>query len=440
MTSPRYPLIRTLVASVATGLLVVSGVCVNPAVADDAPPSGFPSWSDVQNAKGNAAAVKTESAKINSLLDGLEGEAGVLGRAAVTAGASYALTKSDLDAVSAQVNILSAQAKRAAVEGAKYQQDAVAAAVQSYKSGGTGLGIFASLSALNSQDSLQALDMLTLVGDQAVAKQTKAQEAQAVATALGKSLQRAQAERSKLSAAAKTTLGTAVAAQNAVTEQLNAKKEQSTTLVAQLASLNNTTTAVEQDYRQGQEALAAYNFAQAAKQKAAEEQAARNKAAADQAAAEEAARVKAEQEQAAPKPAPNVTAPSPITPAEPAPSDNSAPPEVVDPDIPGGAVNDPAGAQAYASASLGSYGWGSGEFQCLLQLWNRESNWLTTATNPSSGAYGIAQALGADRYSSSGSDWLTNYRTQVNWGLGYIQERYGSPCGAWAHSESVGWY
>ncbi|WP_449372387.1 aggregation-promoting factor C-terminal-like domain-containing protein [Arthrobacter psychrolactophilus] len=74
-------------------------------------------------------------------------------------------------------------------------------------------------------------------------------------------------------------------------------------------------------------------------------------------------------------------------------------------------------------------------------LWERESNWRTNATNPSSGAYGIAQSLPASRYGETGAnDWLTNYRTQVDWGLGYIKERYGSPCGAWAHSEAIGWY
>ena len=37
-------------------------------------------------------------------------------------------------------------------------------------------------------------------------------------------------------------------------------------------------------------------------------------------------------------------------------------------------------------------------------------------------------------------DWATNPSTQITWGLGYISGRYGTPCSAWAHSESVGWY
>lgn len=106
----------------------------------------------------------------------------------------------------------------------------------------------------------------------------------------------------------------------------------------------------------------------------------------------------------------------------------------------GGAVNDPAGAKSYASGRLGAYGWGQDQFLCLARLWTKESNWLTTATNPYSGAYGIAQALPPGKYSSAGSDWLTSYRTQIDWGQGYIRGRYGSPCGAWNHSVANNWY
>jgi hypothetical protein len=93
-----------------------------------------------------------------------------------------------------------------------------------------------------------------------------------------------------------------------------------------------------------------------------------------------------------------------------------------------------------ARAMLGRFGWGASEFSCLDQLWNRESKWSIHATNPSSGAYGIPQALPGSKMSSAGSDWRTSAFTQIRWGLGYIQDRYGSPCAAWSHSEGHGWY
>ncbi|MCG8152837.1 lytic transglycosylase domain-containing protein [Pimelobacter simplex] len=93
-----------------------------------------------------------------------------------------------------------------------------------------------------------------------------------------------------------------------------------------------------------------------------------------------------------------------------------------------------------ARALLGEFGFSSDQFGCLDSLWTRESNWRVNADNPSSSAYGIPQALPGSKMSSEGSDWATNPATQIRWGLGYIKNRYGSPCSAWGHSESVGWY
>jgi murein DD-endopeptidase MepM/ murein hydrolase activator NlpD len=80
------------------------------------------------------------------------------------------------------------------------------------------------------------------------------------------------------------------------------------------------------------------------------------------------------------------------------------------------------------------------QFPCLDKLWKKESGWNHKAANPSSGAYGIPQALPGGKMSSAGSDWRTNPATQIKWGLGYIKGRYGTPCKAWSHSQNVGWY
>lgn len=101
----------------------------------------------------------------------------------------------------------------------------------------------------------------------------------------------------------------------------------------------------------------------------------------------------------------------------------------------------PAGtAQEIASGMLSAYGWGQDQFSCLVTLWNRESNWNHLAENSSSGAYGIPQALPGSKMASAGADWQTNPATQIRWGLGYIEGRYGSPCAALGHSNSRGWY
>ena len=96
--------------------------------------------------------------------------------------------------------------------------------------------------------------------------------------------------------------------------------------------------------------------------------------------------------------------------------------------------------QALARVMVADRGWGSGQFACLQSLWNRESGWNYRASNPSSGAYGIPQALPGGKMAAAGADWRTNPVTQMKWGLDYIADRYGTPCGAWGHSESSGWY
>jgi hypothetical protein len=95
--------------------------------------------------------------------------------------------------------------------------------------------------------------------------------------------------------------------------------------------------------------------------------------------------------------------------------------------------------QHIAMSLLGSYGWSSSQFSCLDDLWNAESGWNPTAEN-ASGAYGIPQALPGSRMASAGPDWQSDATTQIKWGLGYIKGTYGSPCAAWGHEESDGWY
>lgn len=125
-------------------------------------------------------------------------------------------------------------------------------------------------------------------------------------------------------------------------------------------------------------------------------------------------------------PAPVATKPAAATPA-------AAP-------APAAATPNPGGAQGIAHDMVLARGWGEGEFSCLVSLWNRESGWRVNASNASSGAYGIPQALPGSKMATAGSDWQTNPATQITWGLGYIEARYGTPCGAWGHSQSVGWY
>lgn len=97
-------------------------------------------------------------------------------------------------------------------------------------------------------------------------------------------------------------------------------------------------------------------------------------------------------------------------------------------------------AQAYAAGAAAQRGWTGNDWDCLVKLWNRESRWLWYAENASSGAYGIPQSLPADKMAAFGANYRDDAAVQIDWGLWYIAQAYGSPSKAWQNSEQIGWY
>lgn len=96
--------------------------------------------------------------------------------------------------------------------------------------------------------------------------------------------------------------------------------------------------------------------------------------------------------------------------------------------------------QQIARNMLRSYGWTPRQFKYLNWLWTAESNWSVSAVNPSTGAYGIAQAVPGAKMAGAGPDWQADAATQIRWGLTYIAAFYGSPRAAWEHEAADGWY
>ena len=94
----------------------------------------------------------------------------------------------------------------------------------------------------------------------------------------------------------------------------------------------------------------------------------------------------------------------------------------------------------YAHSLVLSYGWDENDWNAFIQIINHESGWRVTAENPKSHAYGLCQSLPASKMKSAGSDYRTNYKTQLKWCMGYIKGRYGSPTSAWAFWQKHHWY
>lgn len=169
----------------------------------------------------------------------------------------------------------------------------------------------------------------------------------------------------------------------------------------------------------------------AAKKAVAKKAAAKKKAAADKAAADKAREAAEAREAAAKKRAKAAKEKSSSSSSSRSGSSSS-----------GGSVSAPSGSPKAVARSMmkSGYGWGDSEYSCYNKIITQESGWNYKAKNPSSGAYGIPQALPGSKMASAGSDWRTNPATQIKWSLGYIKDRYGSPCKAWSFKQGTGWY
>ncbi|PJM75445.1 G5 domain-containing protein [Bifidobacterium simiarum] len=96
--------------------------------------------------------------------------------------------------------------------------------------------------------------------------------------------------------------------------------------------------------------------------------------------------------------------------------------------------------QQWAHDYLISSGYSEGDFTGLVYIINHESGWDPHSTNPSSGAYGLPQALPGSKMASAGADWQNNYQTQLKWFISYCNERYGGIQGAYSFWLSHSWY
>ena len=95
--------------------------------------------------------------------------------------------------------------------------------------------------------------------------------------------------------------------------------------------------------------------------------------------------------------------------------------------------------KSYAKALLSKHGW-AGQWDSFNALEMSEAGWNVHATNPTSGAYGLAQALPKSKYSSAGKDWQSSGETQLRWMMDYIGQRYKSPNAAWSFHQKNNWY
>lgn len=414
----------------------------------------YPSWDQVRAAKGNVSDKTAQIRSIEALLADLQDTAAQLGDAAVDARAAYSAVQGPLREAGHRLELLSARKERAAAKAAGLRDRAGALAAESYKTGGTNSNLLLMMGPRRAAANLQRLNVLAFVTDKTSDLYATSAAAEQVAVALDDEAAAAQRQYQRLADQARERLAGAETAQSAARKSISSERAHSRTLFAQLASLKDTSARAEAAHNEGVRAAEAYADQQAAAKAAAElavrqaageaarrsavETDARRRGDGSQGAAGQAATAQASTDRTGSGPAlPPSLGSGPVHGAAPAAAEHSQPvrSKPAAAADPAWVVDSPAAAQAYAGTLVTG-----AEFQCLLKLWTRESGWRAGAANRGSGAYGIPQSLPGRKMASAGADWRTNYRTQVRWGLGYIDDRYGTPCGAWAHSESNGWY
>lgn len=385
-------------AAVVVGALVAPVVTAAPATATE-----YPSWQDVQHAKGNEQTKNAEISRVQAALQTAQAAAAAKSQAALDASAKADDAEADLTAATQAATSLQAQADQATKTADRAQQRAGQLAANLYRDGSSNQMTTRIATAKDPRQLLYQLGALDQLSSTWAGVMDDASVAAKTASSLHAQATRAEHERADLADAAETKATAAKDAEAAANAAVDDTQEHSDELYAQLASLKDTTAQTEERYALGQKVAA---------QKA--EQQRKREAAAEAAA--------------------NTTVPTGSS-ASSGGSGTSYPST-------GGVVVDPAGAQAYARSALASFGWGSDQFGCLQSLWTQESGWRANALNASSGAYGIPQSLPADKMSAAGPDWRTNAATQINWGLAYIKSAYGSPCAAWGHEMGVNphWY
>ncbi|MDY7542394.1 MULTISPECIES: hypothetical protein [unclassified Cryobacterium] len=392
-------------------LLGASVTVAIPAQADD-----YPSWADVEAARASTAATEAEVSRIGTLLTGLETQAATLGDAAITASAASATADTESLAAAAHAAVLTSRLASATETARTADVQLGLLGAQLYRSGASDAVATLLLVPGEASDLLSALSTSTRLSELTSGIRDRALAQRNLVQSLEEQAAVASTERDRLAVEAKDRAAAAAEAQRAADAQLAEQRTRSDVLDAQLASLKNTTAETERSYRAGVAAAAAYQKQQEEAAAAAAASAAARAAAASAAAAQPAAGGSSGSSGSGSSGAGSTTAPPTAT------------------------VSSPAAARAYAAGAVSARGWGGNDYTCLVSLWNKESGWRADAYNASSGAYGIPQSLPGSKMASAGSDWRTNAATQVDWGLGYIAAVYGTPCGAWAHSVSVGWY
>jgi cell wall-associated NlpC family hydrolase len=241
---------RRMVAAGVPATLLFAFANPMPAMALRQP--DYPSWDDVEQARHNEAAAQATVEQIEGILIRLEAEAAELNRIALELGEEYALAAAALDAATAKLDRLKAQADAAQERAEQSEQQVAVIVAQLARNGGGDVTLGLLLGSADDADTLLArlgtADRLTASSaallDRAIYDKKTAQ-------ALAKDARAAERERQKLADDAQEKYDAAQAAASDAQAKADAQRADIDRMYAQLATLKGTTEALEREYQEG---------------------------------------------------------------------------------------------------------------------------------------------------------------------------------------------
>ncbi len=242
---PLGALASVIVGTLFIGTALAVGAIAGPVAADD-----YPTWDDVQNARGDEAATEAAITEIEGFLVGLEADAATANKDAQVKAEAYNVARLELDEASAKADVLSSQADAAASRADISSRKAGQLVAQLARTGGGSITLSLLVSA-DADDLLDQLATMSKVSEQANNIYRFAIVDRNLAQSLTDQAEVAEAERARLEGAAQASLDAASAAADAANALVAEQQAASDQLYAQLATLKQTTAEVEQGYLDG---------------------------------------------------------------------------------------------------------------------------------------------------------------------------------------------
>jgi murein DD-endopeptidase MepM/ murein hydrolase activator NlpD len=237
----------------AVVVVAIAGLISGVVVTQSASATDYPSWADVENARANESAKAAQISKIQGLIATLQAETDAAMAEAIKKGEEYGVAMEKFGAAEQTAVQLESQATKSQAEADAAAAQAGRLAAQLYRSGGSDLSmnLLMEKTSDGADKLLSKLGNMSKLAERSNAIYVTAQTAQNEAASLSKQAKVALQARDELRAKAEEAFNAATAAQEAAQAKLTESENQQMIMQAQLAALQDTTSATVAGYEAG---------------------------------------------------------------------------------------------------------------------------------------------------------------------------------------------